>query len=351
MNKQESALEGGKGRQDTSRTTRLAPRQPNYFAKSLLLLVSIAGSLALAEFAIRLHALVTHQLTLFVSDEKTGWALAPNLREQTKVEAKGQYVLSTDEEGHRRTRRADESLLGINSTVILVGDSFVQGQAVDDSATFAWVLAHETSRNVINLGVSGFGTDQELISLKAYLEAHPTLEVNDIVVFVYENDFRDVENSDELMHGHSKPRFRLKGGRLESDGYRPSVSDRLIDVSHLYRLCKQRLFKRRGTTYSGHGHSDLTAASDLVIACLSAMRDLAAQRGARFHVLAHRSPGQHPKVASFWTDFVHRSGAVDITPRLFTTNGPDPRGYDHLHWSAAGHRLVASILEEVLGSK
>jgi hypothetical protein len=49
-----------------------------------------------------------------------------------------------------------------------------------------------------------------------------------------------------------------------------------------------------------------------------------------------------------WADFLHRSGAVDITPRLRAMKGSNPLSYDRGHWSAAGHRLVAAILKERL---
>ena len=65
--------------------------------------------------------------------------------------------------------------------------------AADDHEAFPWILAHEMPLNVVNLGVLGYGTDQELVSLEAYLEAHPALNVRDVVVFVAANDFTDVQ--------------------------------------------------------------------------------------------------------------------------------------------------------------
>ena len=62
----------------------------------------------------------------------------------------------------------------------------------------------------------------------------------------------------------------------------------------------------------------------------------------------HHLRGVRPFSDSVWADFIRRSGATDITPSLRAMKGSDPVGYDGGHWSAAGHRLVASIVKERL---
>ncbi len=49
--------------------------------------------------------------------------------------------------------------------VVVLGDSFVWGLGVDDDELFTTLLAHDSSPRleVVNLGVSGYGTDQELL--------------------------------------------------------------------------------------------------------------------------------------------------------------------------------------------
>jgi len=315
-----------------------------FFTKFLLIIASCTVALLLGEIAVRVCSAVMYRVPLVVSDEQAGWALAPDLRDQIRVGDGGQYVISTDGEGHRITHRTAERSAAINPSVILVGDSFVQGQCVNDTETFAWILAHETSLNVVNLGVLGYGTDQELVSLRAYLEAHPTLEVRDVVVVVFDNDFIDVQVDSHPALGRSKPCFRVRDGRLETAGYRRSLSDRLMDLSSLYWLINSKralLFKDPEPGVAG--------GSEVVLACVEAMRDIATRRGARFHVLAHRHlRGLKPFPESVWVDFLHRSGAMDITPDLRAMKGADPMGYDRGHWSAAGHRLVASLVNERL---
>jgi hypothetical protein len=313
-------------------------------ATLLLLVVSSIGSLLVGEGAVRLSARLTHRVPLVVSDADAGWALQPGLHNELRVGDGGRYAMSTDDEGHRLTRAAAEPADGSRPALILVGDSFVQGQSVNDPETFGWLLAQEMPLRVVNLGVLGYGTDQELLGLAAYLKSHPSLDVRDIVLVVFENDFIDVQTSAHPALGRSKPLLRVTDGRLQPVDYHRTFSDRLMDVSYLYWLLNSKrtmLFKTP--------EPDVGCGTEVILACVAEMRGLAARRGARFHVVAHR----HLRVGkpfpdSLWSDFVQRAGATDITPRLRAMQGADPVGYDGGHWSAAGHRLVAEIVREMV---
>jgi len=308
-----------------------------------LLAASVVVALALGELGVRVLTSVTHRVPLVVGDARTGWALPPNLREEIKAGDGGQFATSTDQEGHRLTRPAGERCADSCPTIIVVGDSFVQGQGVGDSESFPWILARETALKVVNLGVLGFATDQELISLADYLAAHPALHVQDIVVFVCDNDFEEIQVTYHYL-ARSKPLFRISNGRLEMGNYAPSLSDRLMDRSYLFWLVNSKW-----VFVSGKHFPDPAGGRDLVAACLAAMRDLAVRRGARFHVFAHHFlQKREPFADSLWTEFLRRVGAKDITPRLRASKGLGLLGYDGGHWSSAGHRLVAQIVKEDL---
>jgi hypothetical protein len=321
------------------------PRRPARLrAKLLLLLVSLLVALLLGEIAVRLGILIAHRAPLVRSDAQAGWSLEPNLRNLTRVEKHGKYVISTDAEGHRLTRPLDDSTARDQPAVLLVGDSFAQGQAVNDAETFAWVLAHEASLNVINLGVLGYGTDQELITLEAYLEAHRTLKVRDIVLFVFDNDFLDVQISYHPALGRSKPRFHVRDGRLERGNYELGLSDHLMDLSAFYWLVNS---KRAMLVPDPYPPAD--QGLEEVVACVRAMRELAGTRAARFHVFAHRHLLVPVDISpSTWAEFLHRCNAIDLTHRLLAMKDPNPISYDNNHWSPAAHRLVAGVLKEHL---
>jgi len=237
--------------------------------------------LVLAEIAVRMGVAVMHRDPLIVSDPRAGWALRPNLRGLIRAGGGGQYVISTDEEGHRITRPAGERPAAHHPYVILLGDSYIQSVGADDPEIFAWILAHDMPVNVVKLGVLGYGTDQQLVSLEAFLESHPALNVCDLVVFVTENDFTDVQTEYGYL-ARRKPRFRLIDGRLDRADYRRGLSDRFMDMSYLYWLVNSKIAE-----HTVHARLDPAAGIDVVVACLAAMRDAATRRGARFHALVH----------------------------------------------------------------
>jgi len=310
--------------------------------KLLLLLAGTTAGFALAEIAVRIGARVLDREPIVVSDARVGWALRPNLRDVIRKGNGGQHTMSTDEEGHRVTRGSGERPAANQPTVIVVGDSYIQSLGSNDSETFAWVLAHEMPVNVVNLGVLGYGTDQELLALEGFLEAHPPLDVRDIVVFVTENDFVDVQLDVHYL-GRHKPHFQVSDGQLDRGRYRLGLSDRLMDTSYLYWLVRSKIAER-----VRESHYDPSKGIDVVVACLAAMREAAARRGARFHVLAHHLVEIAPLTDAQWADFRRRTGATDITERLRPPNGPDPIGYDGFHWNVDGHRRVSAILKERL---
>src|SRR5271157_2591510 len=102
----------------------LARRRRGWLARVLLLVASLGIALFLGELMVRLAAALTHHVPLVVSDEYAGWALQPNLQDEIRAGDGGQYVISTDAEGHRLTRPAGEAAAADGPAVLVVGDSF-----------------------------------------------------------------------------------------------------------------------------------------------------------------------------------------------------------------------------------
>lgn len=101
--------------------------------------------------------------------------------------------------------------------VVVLGDSQAWGYGVGDSETIAARLENHLAERgtgserfeVLNLGVSGFGTDQALLK---YLVQGRRYEPDYVVLIVFKNDL--VENERTSAWGVSKPRFFLKDGQL-----------------------------------------------------------------------------------------------------------------------------------------
>ena len=86
----------------------------------------------------------------------------------------------------------------------------------NDTETFAYRLARQLpDRRVVNLGVPGYGTDQELVQLEAYFDSRKTGAISDIVVLVFENAFTDTLRGLDPYLGCTKPVFHVVIGQLD----------------------------------------------------------------------------------------------------------------------------------------
>lgn len=100
--------------------------------------------------------------------------------------------------------------------IIILGDSFVFGLGVGDEDLFSLKLEELFKRygkdvEVINMGLNGFGTDQEYLLLEYEgFDYSPDML---IIFFFVGNDIDN--NSASLQYGKNKPYFKLEKGALE----------------------------------------------------------------------------------------------------------------------------------------
>lgn len=300
--------------------------------------------LVLVEVGTRALVAVGGHLPQVVSDRRCGWALKPGMRDQTRVDPRGRFTISTDAEGHRLTSSRGVLAPTDGRVIVLVGDSLVQGIGVNDAETFEWLLASKMGCRVVNLGVLAYGTDQELLALEGFFEAHPGLAVSDVVLVVAENDFLDVQ-CNYVTHGslvRTKPQFAIVGDSLERGSYARTTADRLMDISRFFWLVNNKLNDLKPP-------SDTAAGIPLVSACVREMRQVCKEHKARFSALAYRHlRGQEQVSVADWQRFLSSAAAEDITDAIKQPVMPDPVGYDGTHWSPEGHRRVASFLQQRL---
>lgn len=311
--------------------------------KNLLLLASSALlAVLLGEVIVRVAIAVLHREPIVVSDPHTGWANRPNLTALDVTVADGHFRLGTDTFGRRITYDSTLSVTASTPVVLLVGDSFMYGINVDDRDTFAWLVAQSMpDQHVINLGVPGWGTDQELVNLENFMESGGSKTVSDIVVLMFENDFRDVQRGFDPYLARSKPVFHVNEGMLNRGGqFGLSPLDRLMDPSRLAWLIRSKAAGLRKPR-----RIESAAGVEVVLACLGAIRRLGEASGARVHLFAYRRPDTATVKDSVWRSFVHRAGAVDLTDKIRTA-GQSAIGFDGVHWSAEGHRQVGPLIRE-----
>jgi hypothetical protein len=171
-----------------------------------LLILEVPAMLKLVHWNVvmrRLSAEGSDYGTSYVLDKDLGFRRSPNMlwsgRPASDIESKyglppslaTPITFTYDRWGYRNTVEMERA------SVVLIGDSYVEGWYVSDEQTVASRLAHWSGQCVANLGVAGYGTKQELRVLKGdALAKKPKL----IAWFFFEgNDFYDDDWFDSIL--------------------------------------------------------------------------------------------------------------------------------------------------------
>jgi lysophospholipase L1-like esterase len=204
--------------------------------------------------------------------------------------------------------------------LVFLGDSFVWGYDVEQEERFTDLLRAELDAiEVLNFGVSGYGTDQSYLLIRKYFDDYRP----DAVIYMFSaTDVRD--NSVNFNYGaYYKPYYVLVGGELELRGVpvpRSSIWTRWV------KAITDR-FPR------------LTNKEDLTPRLVSALDAFVKAKGASFAVgLIDDHPPLREHLAK--EKIVH----FDLThvDERFRYSG---HGF---HWTPEGHRQVASAVRAFL---
>ncbi len=363
------------------------------FVNALLVAVSLAAGLAAAEAGLRAFfpqpLLESYRASdtggpLTRRDAELGWTLRPDV---AWPDAPGTWEsgLSTNAAGFRDAPHAEVKAPGAYRVIVL-GDSFVFGSGVPQNAILTRRLAARLGPGfeVVNLGVPGYGTDQELLTLRRWgRKLSPDL----VLLGFFWNDV--MENTSERIYGLPKPRFTLESGRLVPHppaGFSaPSAYARLdatlASRSHLWSLLRNGLSsagRAAGEAEERPVSIDLSLRNPppsreadfaLAFALLAAVRDEAASLGAAFGVFSVPPrflvdagvAARLRRIYGLPKDALEEDGFrrvreacaargipfLDLLPgfrraaaaggRLFLPTG--------IHWSAAGDDAAAGLLE------
>lgn len=156
---------------------------------------------------------------LYTSDDELGHALRPGSEGWSNKE--GNAFVRINSVG---MRDRDHSIVKPPGTfrIAILGDSYAEAKQVDSTQTF-WAAAERELEScialstrrpeVLNFGVSGYGTAQELLMLRQRVWRYePDLVV---LAFVTGNDVRN--NSRELEQEKLRPYFQWQDGQIVSD--------------------------------------------------------------------------------------------------------------------------------------
>src|SRR5438094_401369 len=193
---------------DKSRTRR---------ATIILLLSSLLLSLAIIEIALRITGYSYPEF--YVADAQRGYALRPGLRGWYRKEGEAFVQINSD---GLRDREHSKRKPANTIRIAVLGDSYTEAFQVNFENSFCALLErklHECPAlsghdvEVINFGVSGYGTAQELITLRSEVwQYSPDLV---LLAVTTNNDISD--NSQALKKTNQIPYFVLRDERLVED--------------------------------------------------------------------------------------------------------------------------------------
>jgi lysophospholipase L1-like esterase len=253
-------------------------------------------------------------------DRRLGWVQKPNLNLATP-EADGSILsYRTNPDGLAPATAVRDKPAG-TLRVMMFGDSTVVGRAVAQDQTVNAQLERALGSvgvraEVINAGVEGYSTDQELLRIEELL---PLYRPDIVTLTVCENDFGG--NALNKVFGLNKPVFILENGSLTEKV--PPPNDAIMDAAHsgsrkwlrysaLYRALAPRLSILRAKFSPWEEQSLLGIVPEfyyreeelgridwkLFSAMIQRMRQSCAAHGARFLFCLH------PAVAEVWDPFI-----------------------------------------------
>lgn len=315
-------------------------------------------------------------------DPTIGWVGVPNA-EGTLVTTESETAVHFNSAGLRDDEYTLEKPEGVTRIAVL-GDSFTWGYGVEQDENFAAVLEQRFAIEgqpveVINFGLTGYGTDQSYL---IYQEIAHAYDPDIVILAFYENDVLEVAN--ERMYGYPKPYYRLdEAGQLtltniplpEPDdwlatrehglsplGVPGTLKNRLYSTFQTIHLVRFLLGKLRVATESKDIYNQDAEVWSRMQALITALHDDVTADGAELVILYIPTRWEILRTAPWafefdrMTDFLTADlpGVTIIDPRDALRASPDvpPAGlyfeFNGGHWAAPGHALVGNLLYDRL---
>ncbi len=372
-----------------------------------LLILGLAIALGLAEVALRLLG-IQFDASLYGDDPITGWRLRANASGWWVSEGRA-YVRLNSVGMHDREYSVDKPANTVRIAVL--GDSVTAAVQVDVEQTFTRVLeralsvcdAYRGKRvEVMNFGVPGFGTAQELLTFRhRALPYHPDSVI--LAFFTY-NDIQNNHRALNPVDASKSPYFVLRGDELVlDDSFRATqrrqiygrLRDAFGDLANRSRaaqlvaevVMRRMVFRRAkreeaATLAARFGENpddliygppdvpEMQEAWRITEALILALFNEARGHDVKFWLVTLSQSPQHLPPALreeavarrrikdlFYPDrrleaFARRHGipALVLAPRFaeYAARHPEPLTFGQGHYNEHGHRLVGQALGERL---
>ena len=157
--------------------------------KALIIGVSFFLAFLFAEGLAHIYASrIAGRAKLFQPDMTLGWSVLPNL-DLERLNADGQpWRIKTDQHGMRGPSDFDANA---SRRVLVIGDSFAFGQGVNLADRFdSKLMARSPGCSVVNTGVMGYGTYQEILAARPWLASLRSEDC--LVLLTCGNDYSDI---------------------------------------------------------------------------------------------------------------------------------------------------------------
>ncbi len=292
-----------------------------------LLLGLVAAEVLLRTFSTGLATIWDEKNLSYRYDATLGWFPVEN--RTTNISTTRTYAAKNNSRGFRDI----EHLVDNKPRIICIGDSFVWGFDVEQHERFTERLRDRMpDYSIYNLGVSGYGTDQEYILLKQQIEFYRPKIV--VLVIVPGNDLED--NSADMRYGlYYKPYLVESPAGLQIRGVPVPVSPSYTFAKYKL-LSHSYLFRMLVIAYHEITAMPAVAIADPTFLILSEMDHFTKSKGAKLFVGLQQ---RHQEIERFLTSA--KIPFVDLTnPYTYSSWGN--------HWTPEGHTYVSEKIHKML---
>jgi hypothetical protein len=351
--------------------------------KANLILLSVTAILCLMAGEISFRVIRpdllrgSHMPTIMTPDDTLGWRGIASSVKQHRV---GNTVVEirTNDLGFRDDPFPKPGNPKGKKRIMFLGDSFCWGLGTEKNDRISEAFDRlDSTFESFNLGIYGYSTDQELLSLKMY---GPRIQPDEVVLLFCLNDL--VYNNSNLGHRMPKPLYHknedgsLTLGNVPVPRQRPdsALNKWLLRHSALYmaysrargmieaKMGLKKVTRSEDATRAGQGRRKGEGASigvELTPYLLAEMRDECHRLGAKLTVIVVPSSqewtenhSEAPKEATQVDQWCKEQNiqVLDLFPdfhQRYKETGENlyvADFEDQMHWNANGHHLAARIL-------
>lgn len=292
-----------------------------------LIICFIGGEILARYYYIPLNFPSDERNLLYQYDKKLGWFPIPN----SDKEFMGSHMIQVKNNslGFRDIEHGEKK----KKRIAFLGDSYLWGYDVEQDERFTEKLRPLLPNyEILNMGVSGYGTDQEFLLLEKWFD-HLQPDVV-FLLFFSGNDF--VDNSSNERYGYYKPYFTINNNKLTLQGtpvptckkyfskeYPTLHKSKLIEFLYLNVLTRKKTF------------------DDPTIPLIKKLKEFVHSKGSTFY-LAFAVNADNGQDCHFCkTENIEH---VFLTnPFKYTTQG--------MHWTPKGHDFAKEKLYDFILSK